>query len=204
MNDETKDIKTPEETSAPIETSAAEAAIPAVSEAPVPASAYAGNGNAVEVAAAAPVIIQSQMPAEAPAAPVVPVDPKQAKADEKARKKAEAKQAKKARKDAEFQARINACPKEYKPVFTSKFFWLFFLSMIPVVGLIFCILASIFSYNRNVKSFERALLLHYAIWIILALIAALVIFFTLGGDTFMNIFDAFGSFFEELAYSFGF
>lgn len=125
------------------------------------------------------------------------------KADAKARKKAEAKQAKKAKKKAELEARINACPKEYKPISTAKYFWLFFFSVIPVIGILFSIIMSIVPYNKNVKSFERGILLHHAMWIILILIAALIIFIALGGDAVVDIIKAFGRFFEQIASSFG-
>ena len=176
------------------------------------ASQYAGD-KAVEVEAPAVVEVKSQIPetsASVAPATVAALTAEQSKAaikkekaDAKARKKAEAKQAKKAKKKAELEARVNACPKEYKPLSTAKCFWLFFFSIIPVIGILFSIIMSIVPYNKNIKSMERGILLHHAMWIILILIAALIIFIALGGDAVVDIVKAFGKFFEQLAFSFG-
>ena len=119
---------------------------------------------------------------------------------EKAARKAEAaekKAAKNQAKAAEAQAKIDACPPEYRPVSTSKFFWFAFLSFFPLIGIIFTIITSIFPKNRNIKNFERAILILFVIELILALIAMIVIIFV-NGSSIDGILDAFVMFFDEL------
>ena len=92
-----------------------------------------------------------------------------------AKEKAEAKLEKKRQKRAAQQALIDACPPQYRPVSTSKYFWLAFLSAIPVIGFIATLILSIAGRNRNVKNFERAILAYYIIALIICLIAIIVV-----------------------------
>lgn len=92
-----------------------------------------------------------------------------------AKEKAEAKLEKKRQKRAAQQALIDACPPQYRPVSTSKYFWLAFLSAIPVLGFIVTLLLAIAGRNRNVKNFEKAILAYYIIGLIICLIAIIVI-----------------------------
>ena len=118
---------------------------------------------------------------------------KQAAADKEAEKakaaqeKADARLEKKRQKRAAQQALIDACPPQYRPVSTSKYFWLAFLSAIPFVGLIATIFLSIAGRNRNVKNFEKAILAYYIIAIVIALIALIVIGVALPAEIRSNV-----------------
>ena len=92
-----------------------------------------------------------------------------------AKEKADAKLEKKKQKRAAQQALIDACPPQYRPVSTSKYFWLAFLSGIPVIGFIATLLLAIAGRNRNIKNFEKAILAYYIIGFIICLIAIIVI-----------------------------
>ena len=92
-----------------------------------------------------------------------------------AKEKADAKAEKKRQKREAQQALIDACPPQYRPVSTSKYFWLSFLSVIPCLGFVITLILSIIGRNRNVKNFERAILAYYLIGLILCLIAILVV-----------------------------
>lgn len=92
-----------------------------------------------------------------------------------AKEKADAKLEKKKQKRAAQQALIDACPPQYRPVSTSKYFWLAFLSAIPCVGFIATIILAIAGRNRNVKNFEKAILAYYIIGFVICLIAIIVI-----------------------------
>jgi len=92
-----------------------------------------------------------------------------------AKEKADAKIEKKRQKKAAQQALIDACPPQYRPVSTSKYFWLAFLSVIPVIGFIATIILSIAGRNRNVKNFERAILAYYIIAIVICLVGIIVV-----------------------------
>ena len=118
---------------------------------------------------------------------------KQAAADKEAEKakaakeKADARLEKKRQKRAAQQALIDACPPQYRPVSTSKYFWLAFLSAIPFVGFIATIFLSIAGRNRNVKNFEKAILAYYIIAIVIALIALIVIGVALPAEIRSNV-----------------
>ena len=92
-----------------------------------------------------------------------------------AKEKAEAKLEKKRQKRAAQQALIDACPPQYRPVSTSKYFWLAFLSAIPCIGFIATLILAIAGRNRNIKNFEKAILAYYIIGLVLCLIAIIVI-----------------------------
>ena len=92
-----------------------------------------------------------------------------------AKEKAEAKLEKKRQKRAAEQALIDACPPQYRPVSTSKYFWLAFLSAVPVIGFIATFILSIAGRNKNVKNFERAILAYYIIALVITLIAIIVV-----------------------------
>ena len=92
-----------------------------------------------------------------------------------AKEKAEAKLEKKRQKRAAQQALIDACPPQYRPVSTSKYFWLAFLSALPCIGFIATLILAIAGRNRNVKNFEKAILAYYIIGLIICLIAIIVI-----------------------------
>jgi len=100
---------------------------------------------------------------------------KQAEKERLAKEKAEAKLEKKRQKKAAEQALLDACPPQYRPVSTSKYFWLAFLSCVPVIGFIATLILSIAGRNRNVKNFERAILAYYIIGIVICLIALIVV-----------------------------
>ena len=104
-----------------------------------------------------------------------------------AKEKAEAKLEKKRQKRAAQQALIDACPPQYRPVSTSKYFWLTFLSAIPFIGFFVTLLLSIAGRNRNVKNFEKAILAYYIIGLVLCLIAIIVIGCLLPSDIRENI-----------------
>ena len=104
-----------------------------------------------------------------------------------AKEKAEAKLEKKRQKRAAQQALIDACPPQYRPVSTSKYFWLAFLSAIPFIGFFVTLLLSIAGRNRNVKNFEKAILAYYIIGLVLCLIAIIVIGCLLPSDIRDNI-----------------
>jgi cobalamin biosynthesis Mg chelatase CobN len=121
---------------------------------------------------------------------------KQAAADKEAEKakaakeKADARLEKKRQKRAAQQALIDACPPQYRPVSTSKYFWLAFLSAIPFVGFIATIFLSIAGRNRNVKNFEKAILAYYIIAIVIALIALIVIGVALPAEIRSNVLNS--------------
>ena len=96
---------------------------------------------------------------------------------EKAEAKEQRKREKRDQKRAKIQAAIDQCPKEYKPLGTSAYFWLSILYSIPVLGFIFVLILSAVPRNRNLKNFTRAILVFYLIAIIIALIAGIVIMF---------------------------
>ncbi|MCR5528509.1 MAG: hypothetical protein K6F49_04730 [Saccharofermentans sp.] len=123
---------------------------------------------------------------------------KDAAAVAKKAEKEEAKKAKNQEKAAEEQAKIDACPKEYRPVSTSKYFWYVFISFIPVVGFIFTVIMSLIPKNKNIKNFMRAILVYFIIGIILSLVGLIVMVFV-NGSSLDGIIDAFGYFIEELA-----
>ena len=104
-----------------------------------------------------------------------------------AKEKADARLEKKRQKRAAQQALIDACPPQYRPVSTSKYFWLAFLSAIPFIGFIATIFLSIAGRNRNVKNFEKAILAYYIIAIVIALIALIVIGVALPAEIRSNV-----------------
>lgn len=166
----------------------------AATEAAIAASAKAAKNSEKDAAKAAAKAAKEAEKAQA-------AQEKAARKEaEKSAKKAEAAEKKAARnqeKAAEAQAKIDACPPEYRPVSTSKFFWFAFLSFLPVFGIIFTIITSIFPKNRNIKNFERAILILFIIELILTLIALIVAVFV-NGSSIDGIIDAFLLFFDEL------
>ena len=121
---------------------------------------------------------------------------KQAQAEKEAEKariakeKADAKLEKKKQKKAAEQALVDACPPQYRPVSTSKYFWLAFLSCVPVIGFIATFILSIAGRNRNVKNFERAILAYYIIAIVIALIGLIVVGICLPSEIRENVIEA--------------
>lgn len=99
-----------------------------------------------------------------------------------AKEKADAKALKKKQKREAQQALIDACPPQYRPVSTSKYFWLAFLSLIPCIGFIATLILSIAGRNRNVKNFEKAILAYYIIGFIICLIAVIIVGVALPAD----------------------
>ena len=156
---------------------------------------------AVPEAPAAPAFAPAE-PA-APAAPVAPVAAAAAAAPSAADAKKAAKREAKAKKASDKllkeQGLKDQCPSMYKPVSTSRYFWLIFLLAIPVVGFIATIILSFAHRNRNVKAFVRAILAWDAIIILLFLIGMLCATFLGYGDVVGKIALAFGEFFETLA-----
>lgn len=96
---------------------------------------------------------------------------------ERAEAKEQRKREKRDQKRAKIQAAIDQCPKEYKPLGTSAYFWLSVLYSIPLLGFIFVLILSAVPRNRNLKNFTRAILVFYLIAIIIALITGIVIMF---------------------------
>ena len=121
-------------------------------------------------------------------------------AEQKAIKKAEKEQATK--QAAEFQAKIEQCPKDYRPVTTGVFFWCGLLCALPVIGVVFTILFALIPRNKNFKNFARALLAWYLIFFIVMLVFALVITLVMGQDIADYIWP-FEQFFSDLASAFG-
>ena len=160
---------------------------PAPEPAPVPAAAVAAAAAAADPKKAAKAEAAAAKKAE-----------KEAAAAAKKAKKEEAKKTKNQEKAAEEQAKIDSCPKEYRPVSVSKYFWYVFVSFIPVVGLIFTVAMSIVPKNKNIKNFMRAILVYFIIGLILSLIALIVMVFV-NGSSVEGIIQAFSYFIEELA-----
>ena len=171
-----------------------------------------------EIKAESPVVVvpsevkKEASPAPAPAA--APVIDKAASdkiaAEQKAAKKAEKEEAKKrakiekkAKKAAAFQEKVEQCPKDYRPVGTGLFFWSMLLCAIPVLGILFVIIFSLFPVNKNFKNFARALLAWYVIGLILFLIFALVATLVMG-QSIADFIWPFEKFFSDLASAFGF
>ncbi len=165
----------------------------AVATAAVTASA-AGKDAAKEAVKEADTAAKAAKKAEKQAAKEAAK--KQAAADKEAEKakaakeKADARLEKKRQKRAAQQALIDACPPQYRPVSTSKYFWLAFLSVIPFVGFIATIFLSIAGRNRNVKNFEKAILAYYIIAIVIALIALIVIGVALPAEIRNNVLNS--------------
>ena len=132
---------------------------------------------------------------------------KQAQAEKEAEKariakeKADAKLEKKKQKKAAEQALVDACPPQYRPVSTSKYFWLAFLSAIPFIGFIATLILSVAGRNRNVKNFERAILAYYIIAIVLFLIALIVIGIFLPSGVRENVIEAIKTMFSSVSFS---
>lgn len=152
---------------------------------------------------AEPVPEAPAAPAFAPAEPAAPVAAAAAAAPSAADAKKAAKREAKAKKASDKllkeQGFKDQCPSMYKPVSTSRYFWLIFLLAIPVVGFIATIILSFAHRNRNVKAFVRAILAWDAIIILLFLIGMLCATFLGYGDVVGKIALAFGEFFETLA-----
>ena len=132
---------------------------------------------------------------------------KQAQAEKEAEKariakeKADAKLEKKKQKKAAEQALVDACPPQYRPVSTSKYFWLAFLSAIPFIGFIATLILSVAGRNRNVKNFERAILAYYIIAIVLFLIALIVIGIFLPSGVREKVIEAIKTMFSSVSFS---
>lgn len=150
---------------------------------------------------------------EAPAAAAAPVVDKAAAdriaAEQKAIKKAEKEEAKKqakidkkAKRAAEFQAKIEQCPKDYRPVTTGVFFWCGLLCVLPVIGIVFTILFALIPRNKNFKNFARALLAWYLIFFIVMLVFALIITLVMG-QSIADYIWPFEKFFSDIASAFG-
>jgi len=124
---------------------------------------------------------------------------KEAEKAKLAQEKADARLEKKGQKRAAQQALIDACPPQYRPVSTSKYFWLAFLSAIPFIGFVATLILAVAGRNRNVKNFEKAILAYYIIALVLCLIAIIVIGVALPADIRENVLLAL----SKIAGSFG-
>ena len=138
-----------------------------------------------------PVESKPEPVAEAPAVKAPKAEPVSVKADvktdneaeirdrkaERVEAKEQRKREKRDQKRAKIQAAIDQCPREYKPLGTSAYFWLSILYAIPVLGFVFVLILSAIPRNRNLKNFTRAILVFYLIAIIIGLIAGIVIMF---------------------------
>ena len=139
------------------------------------AAAVTASETAKEAEAAAKAAKKAEEQAAKEAAKQQAAAEKEAEKARIAKEKADAKAAKKKQKREAQQALIDACPPQYRPVSTSKYFWLSFLSILPCLGFIITLILSIIGRNRNVKNFERAILAYYLIGFILCLIAIIVV-----------------------------
>jgi len=154
-------------------------------------------------------VVPPVVPVAAPSQPTpVTMSPadikKQQKAEQKAAKQAaknDAKRQKKLDKIAKEQEKKDACPKEYKPVSVSKYFWFGLLSFLPIIGFLFTIITAFAPRNKNVKNFERAIFVYYIITIILALVGGLVAQI-INPHAVANIVEAFEYFFEDIMSAF--
>lgn len=117
-----------------------------------------------------------------------------------AQAKADAKIEKKKQKIAAQQALLDACPPQYRPVSTSKYFWLAFLSAIPVIGFIATLILSVAGRNRNIKNFERAILAYYIIAFVICLIAIIVIGICLPAGTRDSLLLGFSTIFNSISF----
>ncbi len=147
----------------------------AATAAAVTASAAAEKAAAKEAEAAAKAAKKAEEQAAKEAAKKQAAAEKEAEKAKIAKEKAEAKLEKKRQKKAAQQALIDACPPQYRPVSTSKYFWLAFLSALPVLGFIITLILAIIGRNRNIKNFEKAILAYYIIALILCLIAVIIV-----------------------------
>ncbi len=172
----------------------------AVAAAAVTASA-AGKEAAKEAESAAKAAKKAEEQAAKEAAKKQAAADKEAEKAKAAKEKADAKLEKKRQKRAAQQALIDACPPQYRPVSTSKYFWLAFLSCIPFVGLILTIFLSIAGRNRNVKNFEKAILAYYIIAIVIALIAMIVIGVALPAANRAEVIQSLGEIFGSVSLS---
>ena len=164
--------------------SKAEAAAVAASAA---ATADAAKEAAKEAEAAAKAAKKAEEQAAKEAAKKQAALEKEQEKAKAAKEKAEAKLEKKRQKRAAQQALIDACPPQYRPVSTSKYFWLAFLSALPFIGFIVTLILAIAGRNRNVKNFEKAILAYYIIALVICLIAIIVIGVALPADIRNNI-----------------
>lgn len=161
--------------------------------------------------------VTSSAPVAVPVTPVpnstpvvdTSVDKKAKAAQEKAAKKAAKEEAaknkkieKKAKKAADLQAKIEQCPKDYRPVGTGTYFWTGFLCLLPIIGLIITIIMSIIPRNKNLKNFVRAILIADVIGIIAFLIMA-IIAVAVGGNEVADLIWPFAQFAEDMAAAMG-
>ena len=159
----------------------------AVAAATAVATAEAAKEAAKDAEAAAKAAKKAEEQAAKEAAKKQAAAEKEAEKAKAAKEKAEAKLEKKRQKRAAQQALIDACPPQYRPVSTSKYFWLAFLSVLPCIGFIVTIILAIAGRNRNVKNFEKAILAYYIMGIVIALIAIIVVGVALPSDVRTNI-----------------
>ena len=159
----------------------------AATAAAVTASVAADKAAAKEAEAAAKAAKKAEEQAAKEAAKKQAAAEKEAEKAKIAKEKAEAKLEKKRQKKAAQQALIDACPPQYRPVSTSKYFWLAFLSALPVLGFIITLILAIIGRNRNIKNFEKAILAYYIIALILCLIAVIVVGIVLPHEIRSNI-----------------
>ena len=127
---------------------------------------------------------------------------KAAKKEERAQARKQAKIDKKAKKAAEYQAKIEQCPKDYRPVSTGVFFWCGLLCVLPVLGLLFTIIFSLFPINKNFKNFARAILAWYVIAIIVFLLFAIVVTLVMG-QSIADYIWPFERFFDQIGQALG-
>ncbi len=155
------------------------AAAATVSEAASAATATAATAAEVPSAASAPAAapVPEAGPAFKKSEAVAAIEAKEAAKLERKNEREEKQAAKRNAKRARRQALIDQCPNEYKPVATSTFFWCGVLCYLPVLGVIFTIIFSIFPINKNIKNYARAVLIGYCILLIVTMILCLILFF---------------------------
>lgn len=171
-----------------------------------------------QINASAPVVVSEPskeefvtVPASSNPAPVVDkTAADRIKAEEKAARKAEKEQArkqakidKKVKQAAAFQAKVEQCPRDFRPVGTGLFFWSMLLCSIPVLGLLFTIIFSLIPINKNFKHFARAILAWNVIGLIVFLVFAIIVTFGMG-QSISDFIWPFEQFFSQIARAFGF
>ena len=177
--DTVKEEDTPAFVPAPKEKAADKASGAAAATVSEAASVATATAAEVSSAASAPAVapVPEAGPAFKKSEAVAAIEAKEAAKLERKNEREEKQAAKRNAKRARRQALIDQCPNEYKPVATSTFFWCGVLCYLPVLGVIFTIIFSIFPINKNIKNYARAVLIGYCILLIVTMILCLILFF---------------------------
>lgn len=136
-------------------------------------------------------VIEEKIEAVVAPLPVADTSKEKEREEKKAQakaKKEEEKRQKKLEKKAKADAIIENLPKEYRPISVSKYFWLIFLSFIPVLGPIITIFSAFIGTNKNRKNLQRSILAYYVVFMIITLCFLIILYFA-DFDTFINLMD---------------